>query len=118
MECWQDERFEKLLTSSIVAKSKSMISKIPIIIQIVEAYDIDRYINTSFLLHSPSQDYALIQYLNENHIPLIIDDKLNSIFGMCPGVLRKKYNIDINDLIVKYPLKMDEFKVARGGKKK
>ena len=118
MEYWKDERFEKLLTSSIVAKSKSMISKLPILVQIAEDNGIDRYLNTSFLLFSPSQNYALIQYLNENHIPLIIDGKLNSIFGKQPGVLRKKYDIDINYLISKYPLEIDEIKGMKEGKRK
>ena len=117
MEIWKDERFEKLLTSSIVAKSKSMISKLPIIIRIFEDYGIDRYLNTSTILSSPSQNYAMIQYLNENNIPLIINGKLNPIFGRAPVVLKKKYNIDIGELIVKYPLKIGEIK-GGGGKKK
>ena len=115
MDCWKDDRFKKLLTSSIISKSKSMISKIPILIQIVEYFGIDRYLNTSFLLNSPSQNYALIQYLNENNIPLIINEKLNLLFGKQPWILRKKYNIDINYLIVKYPLKMNELKDIDGG---
>ena len=118
MEYWKDERFEKLLTSSIVAKSKSMISKLPILVQIAEDNGIDRYLNTSFLLFSPSRNYALIQYLNENNIPLIIDGKLNSIFAKQPGVLRKKYHIDINYLISKYPLEIDEIKGMKEGKRK
>ena len=116
MECWKDERFEKLLTSSIVAKSKSMITKLPILIQIAEKYSIDKYLNTSFLLFSPSQNYALIQYLNENHIPLIVDGKLNSVFGKQPGVLKKKYNIDIYYLIDKYPLRIDKINDKSGAK--
>ncbi len=117
MECWKDERFKNLLTSSVVAKSKSIISKIPILIQIAEEYKIDRYLNTTFLICSPSQNYALIQYLNEKHIPLIMDEKLNSIFGKQPGVLKKKYGVDIKELIAKYPLEIAEVKDMGGGKK-
>ncbi len=34
-----------------------------------------------FLLFSPSQNFALINYLNDNNMPLIENDKLNMIFG-------------------------------------
>ena len=115
MECWKDERFEKLLTTSIAAKSKSMISKLPILISIAEEFNIDGYLNANYLLKSPSQDYALIQYFNENNIPLVIDNKLNSIFSYQHGVLKKKYNIDLNELIKKYPLSIEKYN--NGGKK-
>ena len=79
--------------------------------------DIDNFLNTSFLLFSPSQNYALIQYLKENNLPLIIDGKLNPIFGKQSGVLRKKYNIDIKELIQKYTYDEDT-KKANGGTSK
>lgn len=101
---WEDERFKKLLTSSIVAKSKSMLIKLPILFEMAEKYSIDNYLNTSFLLLSPNQNYALINYLIDNDIPLIIDYKLNSIFGKQPGLLKKKYNIDLKVLMEKYPM--------------
>ena len=104
MDYWNDDRFKNLLTSSIVAKSKSMLIKLPILIEIAEKYQIDKYLNTSFLLFSPSQNYALIQYLNDNNVSLIIDGKLNPIFGKQPGVLKKKYNIDLKELMKKYPM--------------
>ena len=117
MDYWQDERFKGLLTSSVVAKAKSMLSKLPILINMAEKYNIDKYLNTSFLLFSPSQNYALINYLNDNNIPLIIEEKLNPIFGKQPGVLKKKYGIDIKELSVKYSLESDDFGNINGGKK-
>ena len=87
----------------------------PLIISIAEEYHIDSYLNTSFLLFSPSHNYALIQYMNENGIELVIDGKLNSIFGKQPGLLKKKYNIDMKELIIKYPLPTEKNK--NGGKK-
>ena len=115
MECWKDERFEKLLTTSIAAKSKSMISKLPILISLAEENNIDKYLSTSYLLKSPSQDYALIQYFNENNIPLVIDNKLNSMFSYQPGEIKKRYNIDLDELIKKYPLSIENYN--NGGKK-
>ena len=113
MDCWNDKRYLGLLTSSIVAKSKSMISKLPLLFRLAEENNIDGFLNTSFLLFSPSQNYALIQYLKENNLPLIIDGKLNPIFGKQPGLLKKKYNIDIKELIQKYTY--EDVKKINGG---
>ena len=117
MKYWKDKRFEKLITSTIVAKSKSMVSKLPILIQIAEEYNIDNYLNTSFLLSSPSQNYALIQYMNENNISLVLNGKLNPLFGKQPGVLKKKDNIDTKELIEKYPLIIQDDINKNGGKR-
>lgn len=113
MDCWNDERYKKLLTSSVVAKSKSIISKLPILFDIAEEYGLTNYLNLSFILFSPSQNYALIKYLEENNLNLIIDGKLNPIFGKASGLLKKKYNVNIKTCMEKYPLE----KVNFGGKK-
>ena len=108
MDLWNNSKYANLLTSSIVAKSKQMLKKIPILIKLAENYGFEECLNTNFLLHSPSQNYALIRYLKENDIPLIINGKLNSIFGYHPGVLKKKYNIDLNILMDMYPFNEQE----------
>lgn len=77
MDIWKEPKYTNLLTSSIVAKSKQMITKIPILLEIANFYQIEEYINTSFLLFSPSQNYALIKYLEENNLPLVENNKLN-----------------------------------------
>ena len=110
---WNDDRFKKILTSTIVASSKRMLTKIPVLIELAEQYDIDKYLNTSFLIFSPSQNYAIINYLLDNNQPLVVDGKLNSIFGKQPGLLKKKYGIDIKELIEKYQI-VEEL----GGKKR
>ena len=115
MDYWKDERYSRLLTSSIVAKSKSMISKLPLLFRLAEENNIDGFLNTSFLLFSPSQNYALIQHLKENNLPLIIDGKLNPIFGNQPGLLKKKYNIDIKVLIQKYTYEENDVNEMNGG---
>ncbi|MCI6265505.1 MAG: hypothetical protein MR598_01500 [Erysipelotrichaceae bacterium] len=103
MDIWKEPKYTNLLTSSIVAKSKQMITKIPILLEIANFYQIEGYINTSFLLFSPSQNYALIKYLEENNLPLVENNKLNRIFGKQPGFLKKKYNIDLKNLMMIYP---------------
>ena len=91
-----------------------MISKLPLLFRLAEENNIDSFLNTSFLLFSPSQNYALIEYLKDNNLPLIIDYKLSPIFGKQPGLLKKKYNIDIKELIKKYPYEEDTKKINGG----
>ena len=105
MDIWKEERYTKFLSPYIVDKSKSMIIKIPILINIAKKYEIEDYINTSFLLKSPSQNYALINYMLDNKVKLInSNNKLNSCFGYQPGVLLKKYGINLNELKKVYKL--------------
>ena len=115
MPCWSDERYKKLLTSTIVARSKQMLKRLPILFEMAEEYQIENYINTSFLLLSPSQNYALINYLLDNNLPLVIDNKLNTIFSKQPIVLKKKYGIDIKELMKKYPYENNIGGIKRNG---
>ena len=109
MPYWSDIRFKHLLTSSFLAKAKQMINKLPVLIKIAEYYEIDEYLTTSFLLVSPSQSFALINYLSDNNIPLITNGKLNSVFGKQSGLLKKKYGIDIKEQIKRYDLSKFDF---------
>ena len=119
MSYWNDIRYKDLLTSSVAAKSKQMITKLPVLFKMAEYYKIDGYLNTSFLLFSPSQNFALINYLNDNNIPLIENDKLNKVFGKQPGVLKKKYGIDIKEQMLKYDFSKFSFNedTKKGGSK-
>ena len=119
MPYWNDVRYKDLLTSSVAAKSKQMITKLPVLFKMAEYYKIDGYLNTTFLILSPSQNFALINYLNDNNIPLIENDKLNKVFGKQPGVLKKKYGIDIKEQMLKYDFSKFSFgeDTKKGGKK-
>ena len=114
MDWWKDVRFKKLLTSSIVAKSKSMIKKIPVLIELAEEHGIDKNLNTKFLLRAPSQNYALIRYCEDNNIMIVVDGKLNPIFGKSNMMLMKKDGIDVKNLMVRYPFEKRE-KERSGG---
>ena len=119
MSYWNDIRYKDLLTSSVVAKSKQMITRLPALFKMAEYYKIDGYLNTTFLILSPSQNFALINYLNDNNIPLIENDKLNKVFGKQPGVLKKKYGIDIKEQMLKYDFSKFSFDedTKKGGSK-
>ena len=119
MPYWNDIRYKELLTSSVAAKSKQMITKLPVLFKMAEYYKIDGYLNTSFLILSPSQNFALINYLNDNNMPLIENDKLNMVFGKQPGVLKKKYGIDIKEQMLKYDFSKFSFDedTKKGGSK-
>ena len=119
MPYWNDIRYKDLLTSSVAAKSKQMITKLPVLFEMAEYYKIDGYLNTTFLILSPSQNFALINYLNDNNIPLIENDKLNMVFGKQPGFLKKKYGIDIKEQMLKYDFSKFSFDedTKKGGSK-
>ena len=119
MSYWNDIRYKDLLTSSVAAKSKQMITKLPVLFKMAEYYKIDGYLTTTFLILSPSQNFALINYLNDNNIPLIENDKLNMVFGKQPGVLKKKYGIDIKEQMLKYDFSKFSFDedTKKGGSK-
>ena len=119
MPYWNDVRYKKLLTSSVATKSKQMVTKLPVLIRMAEYYRIDGYLTTTFLILSPSQNFALINYLNDNNIPLIENDKLNMVFGKQPGLLKKKYGIDIKEQMLKYDFSKFNFDeaVKKGGSK-
>ena len=99
---WEDERYKHLLTSSVLARAKKMITKVPILIRMAEYYQIDEHIKTTYLLSSPSQIFALINYLKDNNISLVRNDKLNSLFGYQPSQLKKKFGIDLKGLMKIY----------------
>ena len=116
---WVDDKYERLLTSSVIANSKSMLKKLPNLIKLAEYYEIDEFINFCYLKSSPSQNFALINYLLENNIPLIVNNKLNPLFLRTSGVLKKKYGIDLKEEMLKYDFskfKFDEEKKFGGGK--
>ena len=116
---WNDEKYERLLTSSVIANSKSMLKKLPNLIKLAEYYEIDEFINYKYLKNSPSQNFALINYLLENNIPLIVNNKLNPLFLRTSGVLKKKYGIDLKVEMLKYDFskfKFDE-EIKSGGEK-
>ena len=100
---WNDNRYRKLLVPKVAANSKGMLKKIPIVIKMAEKYHIDEYLNLNFLMLSPSQSFALLNYLVDNSIPLVSNGKLNSAFSFSPGVLKSKTGIDLKELMVKYP---------------
>ena len=116
---WVNEKYERLLTSSVIANSKSMLKKLPNLIKLAEYYEIDEFINYKYLKNSPSQNFALINYLLENNIPLIVNNKLNSVFSITSGVLKKKHGIDLKEEMLKYDFskfKFDEEIKSGGGK--
>ncbi len=120
---WRDERYKGLLTSTILSRSKSMLKKLPILFKMAEYFNIDDKLNTTFLLKSPSQIYALIKLLEERHESLIVNGKLNAKFGYQPGILLNTYEIDLKEGIKKYPFdetildKKDGFKDCTGDDK-
>ena len=109
MEEWKNKKYKHLLQSSILSRKKESLQ---VNIRFAEQYGFEDYINIKYLLKSPSQNYALINYLINNEIGLVIDGKLNSIFAYQPGAIKKKFNIDLKELMTIYILEEKEEKNA------
>ena len=109
MEEWKNEKYKHLLQSSILLRKKESLQ---FNIRQAEQYGFEDYINIKYLLKSPSQNYALINYLLNNKIGIVVDGKLNSIFGYQPGEMKKRFNVDLKELIGIYVLEEKEEKNA------
>jgi len=97
---WNEKKYEHLLNPSIFSISNSNIHNG---INLLKKYSIDQYITNKCLRLKTSTLENLINYLIENNVDLVVesssgDYKLNPILNCDKGMLKKKYNIDINNL--------------------
>ncbi len=104
---WNVPIYKHLLTPSIWSIKPKRITEC---IETLEAYGLERFISSSILKKSKKQIIALISYLIDKNILIVIEEKLNLIFNMAPCVMKEKYNINLKDLVEKYkeekPLKL------------
>ena len=92
---WNDKKYIKLLTPTIFTITQKRIADA---IEVAENFSIEEWITTSFLRKSKIQLLALIHYLQDNQMPLIMNEKLHPVFSVAPSVLKKKYHIDLKQL--------------------
>ena len=93
---WNDKKYIKLLTPSIfVITQKKIIDAI----EAAENFGIENWITIIFLRKSKIQLLALIHYLQDKQIPLIINEKLHPIFSAAPNILKTRYHIDLKSLV-------------------
>lgn len=93
---WNDKKYIKLLTPSIfVITQKKIIDAI----EVAETFGIENWITIIFLRKSKIQLLALIHYLQDKQIPLIINEKLHPIFSAAPNILKTRYHIDLKSLV-------------------
>lgn len=93
---------KKILIPKEIANSRNMLKKLSILIKVSEKYCIDKYLNLSFLMLLPRQSFALINYLCDNNIALVVNEKLNPMFNFYRAALKSKFGIDFKKLMVKY----------------
>ena len=97
---WNDSRYIHLLKPTIFAiKTKNIVDSI----SLLEKYEISEFITLNCLRRNTIELENLIEYLIENEIELIIDDKkggrkLNPILSASNKMLKEKYGIDIKIL--------------------
>ena len=108
MEEWEESKYKNLLTSSILILSPN---KIRASINLATKLNIEDYIGVNFIRKSLKQVYAIAMYLNNLKIPLVGENgKLNPFFVYETTVLKKRYNIDLKELVKMYPMKEDFLK--------
>jgi len=93
---WGNPIYQHLLTSSLWILNAKHIQDV---IEFCETIGIEQFITISLLKKSILQLKALIHYLNEQNISIIINGKLNPIFNYSSSVLKKKYHIDLKELV-------------------
>jgi len=75
------------------------------IIEIFEKNNILDFIKPSIFRKDPREIEYKIQYMLDNNIPLIVDNKLNGIFNRSDANMKIKHNISINELFELYESK-------------
>ena len=93
---WNDKKYLKLLTPSIFTITQKRIIDA---IEVAETFGIENWITITFLRKSKIQLLALIHYLQDNQIPLIINEKLHPFFSAAPSILKAKNHIDLKSLV-------------------
>ena len=89
---WNNPKYESLLTPTIFAiKSSNVLENI----KIFEEYGIEDYITTNAIRKNPIELRKLLDYLVENNISLVIDNKLNKVINATKKDMKEKYGIDI-----------------------
>lgn len=95
---WDNLKYAHLLRPSIFNITVEQIDRN---IKIFEKYYIDDYITVSSLRINSKLLEALIKYILNNGISLVIDGRLNPILSSSKKRLRETYGIDIQKLVKK-----------------
>lgn len=97
LDCWKNPLYEHLLTPTIFSIKSEQITRN---IEIFEYYKIENFITKSSIRINSEILVTLIEYLIENEISLVVDDKLNPILNTCEKrKLKERYGIDIKHLM-------------------
>ena len=107
LDCFKDDKYLHLLNPSIFSiSSKNIINGI----ELLKEYGIDQYITNKCLRFKTKFLKNLLDYLIDNNIDLVTYNhktgkySLNPILSSEKGILKKRYNIDV-DIIEKESFK-------------
>ena len=96
LNIWNNAKYEKLLTSTIfVIKTNNILE----VIKIFEEYGIEDYITINALRKNPTELRKLLEYLIQNNINLVVDNKLNKMINATKKVLKENYGINMNNIM-------------------
>lgn len=117
------KEYPHLFTPQVLAHSRVMFKKMPVLIKLAEKYGIDGSLTTSCFMKSPSQFYAIINYLIEIGqregitAPLFKEGNLHPFFTYTSTQLKERFNIDLKELIKRYPFDEEKFLAEEGSKR-
>ena len=99
---WNNPKYSHLLKPSMLPVK---INKIREIIALFEELGLSDYLTNSIFLKSIKQIKVTYDYLIENNIPVIINDKLNPLFNCSKAIMLKYYGINLDELMNRYGVK-------------
>lgn len=99
-------RFEKIITSECIKGKKYVKEKFITKVNLAYDYGIPEENLTAgyFFNTTVEQLYAILQYLRDNKINVLLDGKLHPMLKNKPNITMKQYNVDIKQLQIMYPL--------------
>ena len=93
---WNNSKYSHLLKSCMLPVK---VNKIREIIALFEELGLSDYLTSSIFQKSIKQIKAVYDYLIENNIPVIINDKLNPLFNCSKSIMLKRYVINLDELM-------------------
>ena len=93
---WNNPKYSHLLKPSMLPVK---INKIREIIALFEELGLSDYLTNNIFLKSIKQIKVIYDYLIENGIPVIINDKLNPLFNYSKAEMLKRYGINLDELM-------------------
>ncbi len=93
---WQEAKYQHLIQPDLLNINTQNIEEN---IELFARENIDSYLTINDLRKPMTQNLALINYLKDRNIDLVVEGKLHPIFSISIKTLKEQYNIDVKALV-------------------